>query len=60
MTVPSRSSAWRKSSRSGEDTNCVEVHHDLAAVRDSKQDDGPVLRGDITALIKSIRAGLVR
>lgn len=27
---------WRRSSRSG-DTNCVEVSHNLDAVRDSKQ-----------------------
>ncbi len=33
---------WRKSSRS--DTgNCVEVRRDLAALRDSKQPDGPAL-----------------
>jgi hypothetical protein len=28
---------WRKSSRSGETGNCVEVRNDLAAVRDSKR-----------------------
>lgn len=60
MTVPSDRPRWRKSHRSGQDANCVEVHHTLAAVRDSKQHDGPVLRGDVPALIAAIRAGLVR
>lgn len=33
---------WRKSSRTNTG-NCVEVRQDLAAVRDSKQPDGPQL-----------------
>ncbi|GGS24932.1 DUF397 domain-containing protein [Actinokineospora fastidiosa] len=28
---------WRKSSRSGVESNCVEVRQDLAALRDSKR-----------------------
>ena len=28
---------WRKSSRSGSATNCVELRQDMAAVRDSKR-----------------------
>ena len=28
---------WRKSSRSGTTSNCVELRQDLAAVRDSKR-----------------------
>ncbi|HEX6356137.1 DUF397 domain-containing protein [Actinophytocola sp.] len=28
---------WRRSSRSGDTGNCVELRHDLAAVRDSKR-----------------------
>ena len=28
---------WRRSTRSGETGNCVEVRRDLAAVRDSKR-----------------------
>jgi hypothetical protein len=40
--------SWRKSSRSVNTTNCVELHHTLKAVRDSKRPDGPELA--VTAL----------
>ena len=34
---------WRKSSYSAQDGDCVEVRHDLAALRDSKNPDGSTL-----------------
>lgn len=33
---------WRKSSRSGSATNCVELRQDLAAIRDSKHPVTPL------------------
>lgn len=41
-----RRAVWRKSTRSGDNGNCVEVATNLAAVagiRDSKDPNGPVL-----------------
>jgi hypothetical protein len=52
MTDPALSGAtWRKSSRSGSDTNCVEIAElpQTIAVRDSKDPYGPVLAFDRTA-----------
>ncbi|HTU74724.1 MAG TPA: DUF397 domain-containing protein [Trebonia sp.] len=55
------SAAWRKSSHSGNEGNCVEVGHvpGLVAVRDTKDNgNGPVLRvnrADWTRLVKSIK-----
>jgi hypothetical protein len=49
---------WRKSSRSGGDGDsaCVELAHDLSAVRDSKNPDGPVLVVDVRALVAYVRS----
>lgn len=49
---------WRKSSRSGPQTECVEVRADLDAVRDSKN-PGPVLTGDLTALVAAVKTGRI-
>lgn len=50
---------WRKSRRSAAEANCVEVHGDLDAVRDSKN-PGPTLTGQITALVTAVKAGSIR
>jgi hypothetical protein len=47
-----RGAMWRKSTRSGEGTNnCVEVclHNAVVFVRDSKDQEGPILRFEATA-----------
>jgi hypothetical protein len=50
--------AWRKSSHSGGDNgNCVELACGLDALRDSKNPAGPVLAGDVTALVAALKAG---
>lgn len=54
MTLPVR---WRKSSRSGQETNCVEVAHTLTAVRDSKNPGGPVLKIGVRALLAAAKVG---
>jgi Domain of unknown function (DUF397) len=52
---------WRKSTSSGagtEDGNCVELAAQ-GAVRDSKNPAGPVLSGDVTALVAAVKAGQI-
>lgn len=46
---------WRKSSKSG-NQDCVEVSHNLDAVRDSKCPDG-LLNVDVGRLLESVRNG---
>ncbi|CAM3440747.1 DUF397 domain-containing protein [Kibdelosporangium persicum] len=53
MTVPT---GWRKSSRSQNGGNCVEVRADLSAVRDSKNPDR-FIRGDVRALARAVQGG---
>ena len=55
MNVPE---TWRKSTRSQNTTDCVEVSN-LGAVRDSKNPDGPTLSGAV-ALVAVVRAGALR
>lgn len=52
MTVPNR---WKKSSRSGEDTNCVELGNS-GGVRDSKNPEGPVLKVGYSVLLAAVKA----
>ncbi len=59
----SESLAWRKSSFSGGQGNCVEVAAGLpgvVAIRDSKNPDGPVLTvpgPDWTTFVESVKQG---
>ncbi|NUT53663.1 MAG: DUF397 domain-containing protein [Saccharothrix sp.] len=51
---------WRKSSRSGSQSNCVEVAGTLDAVRDSKHPAGPVVNVSPTAFeafLAAVRRG---
>ncbi|GAB3471838.1 DUF397 domain-containing protein [Actinophytocola sediminis] len=45
---------WRKSSRSGSHSDCVEVHP-AGAVRDSKAPGAGVLRVDLGALVGAVK-----
>jgi len=47
---------WRKSSRSGQDTSCVELAHTGDALRDSKNPAGPTLALDTARLLDAVRA----
>jgi hypothetical protein len=48
---------WRKSSKS-DTSNCVEVRHDLAALRDSKQSGGPQLTvSGLAVLVEGLKDG---
>jgi hypothetical protein len=60
MTTSRELVRWRKSSHSGQDTECVELAHTGDAVRDSKNPTGPTLTinsRDLLAAIKSGRLG---
>lgn len=49
---------WRKSSRSNQDSACVEVAHTLDALRDSKNPTGPTLTGPaIPTLLRTLTTG---
>jgi hypothetical protein len=50
---------WRKSSHSGQGTNCLELAADLHHIRDSKNPDGPTLGADLIPLIAAIKSGNV-
>jgi hypothetical protein len=49
--------AWRKSSHSADNGECVEVASTLAAIRDSKNPTGAILRANLPALVTNIKSG---
>ena len=49
---------WRKSSRSQNDANCVEVRNTLSELRDSKNTTA-TLRVDVRRLVRAVKAGLL-
>jgi hypothetical protein len=46
---------WRRSSRSENDANCVELRNTLDHVRDSKNTD-QALRAEVPALVRAVQA----
>jgi hypothetical protein len=50
---------FKKSSHSGGQSDCVEVAHTVAHLRDSKQPGGATLRGDVPAMIEAVKSDRV-
>lgn len=50
---------WRKSSRSTQSDSCVEVRKDLAAIRDSKNADGPMLAIGLSGMLAVVKSGML-
>ncbi|MGQ0837829.1 DUF397 domain-containing protein [Actinokineospora sp.] len=48
---------FKKSRRSGANSDCVEVAHTLAHLRDSKNPAGPLLSADADRLIRFVQRG---
>lgn len=57
MTTSRETTRWRKSSHSGQDTECVELAHTGDAVRDSKNPTGPTLAVGTHVLLAAIKSG---
>ncbi|WP_253772059.1 DUF397 domain-containing protein [Goodfellowiella coeruleoviolacea] len=54
------STRWKKSSRSGQESSCVELAHTMTAGRDSKNPEGPVLtfsQTELTRFRHAVKAG---
>jgi hypothetical protein len=47
---------FKKARASAAQSTCVEVAHTLGHLRDSKAPGGPVLAGDVRALVAAIKA----
>jgi Domain of unknown function (DUF397) len=58
MTLPQATDMWRKSSRSAQETACVELAPQ-GLVRDSKNPGGPVLPVSVPALLAAVKAGRI-
>lgn len=56
MTVPVH---WKKSSRSAAEAECVELAY-IGMVRDSKNPDGPTLRGSRQELLAALKGDLLQ
>lgn len=54
MTLTHSSPKWRKSSRSQNQSACVELHP-AGAVRDSKNPEGPQLRASLAGLVSALK-----
>lgn len=54
--VPDAPVAWRKSSHSAQETDCVELAW-VGALRDSKNPHGPTLAVDIASLLSAAKRG---
>ena len=50
---------WRKSTRSANSANCVELNLALDALRDSKNPSGPILRANLAALLAGVKSGYI-
>ncbi|HEV8562723.1 MAG TPA: DUF397 domain-containing protein [Actinophytocola sp.] len=55
MGTAPRPHQWRRSSFSSNGEACIEVSHDLAAVRDSKNPEGPTLRVNLRQFVSAIQ-----
>ena len=49
--------SWRRSRRSQNNQNCVELRDSLDQMRDSKNPTGPALRANVPALLRAIQSG---
>ena len=58
MTLPQATDMWRKSSRSAQETACVELARQ-GLLRDSKNPDGPVLPVNVPALLTVVKTGRI-
>jgi hypothetical protein len=50
---------FKKSSKSNNESDCVEVHHTLRKIRDSKDPERTEVDGDAAALVAAVKAGIV-